>query len=63
MSLLECSLSHLVTTFLVTSALLSLFLFNFNVSVPFSEHLRWNVHLKELIRSCYSTLLCLRYLK
>ena len=35
MSLLECSLSHLVIKFLVTSALLSLFLFNFNVSVPF----------------------------
>ena len=34
MSLLECSLSHLVTKFLVTSTLLSLFLFNFNCQCP-----------------------------
>ena len=44
MSLLECSLSHLVTKFLVTSALLSLFLFNFNVSSPsWSESNSWIV--------------------
>ena len=33
------------------------------LGMEFSEHLQWNIHLKELIRSCYCTLTCLRYLK